>query len=136
MAPPVLNHTMFRSESRSSTLLDHSLTLVSTVKDAKVSLDFYTRVLGMELRESSSPTLRFLAELTVRTSTVDEAGGSDFTNYFLAFPEAGKENLSAGEFALCLLKSQLTSSAVQRRRRRPRPLARAFSSCATTTALR
>ncbi|BGP40745.1 Lactoylglutathione lyase [Rhodotorula kratochvilovae] len=56
-----LNHTMLR------------------VKDAKVSLDFYTRILGMEL--------------------IHESPGGDFTNYFLAFPEEGKENLSQEEKA-------------------------------------
>ncbi|KAJ8293453.1 Lactoylglutathione lyase [Rhodotorula toruloides] len=59
MAPPRLNHTMFR------------------IKDPKISLDFYTRILGMEL--------------------VHESPGGDFTNYFLAFPEEGKENMSKEE---------------------------------------
>jgi len=48
----MLNHTMFR------------------VKDAKVSLKFYTEIIGMEL--------------------LDESPGGDFTNYFLGFPEEGK----------------------------------------------
>merc|ERR1712080_252707 len=61
MAPPRLNHTMFR------------------IKDAKVSLKFYTEILGMEL--------------------VHKSDGGDFTNYFLAFPEEGKEHLSAEEKA-------------------------------------
>ncbi|KAM0746537.1 glyoxalase I [Meredithblackwellia eburnea MCA 4105] len=51
MAPPMLNHTMFR------------------IKDPKVSLKFYTEILGMEI--------------------LDESPGGDFTNYFLGFPEEG-----------------------------------------------
>ncbi|GAA6010281.1 hypothetical protein JCM11491_006247 [Sporobolomyces phaffii] len=47
------------------------------IKDAKKSLDFYQNVLGMEL--------------------LQESPGGDFTNYFLAFPEEGKENLSKEE---------------------------------------
>ncbi|ORY58005.1 Glyoxalase/Bleomycin resistance protein/Dihydroxybiphenyl dioxygenase [Leucosporidium creatinivorum] len=53
MAPPMLNHTMFR------------------IKDKDVSLDFYTRILGMEL--------------------LDSMDGGDFHNYFLGFPEEGKD---------------------------------------------
>ncbi|GAA5900243.1 hypothetical protein JCM8208_002062 [Rhodotorula glutinis] len=49
------------------------------VKDAEKSLDFYTRILGME--------------------KIHESPGGDFTNYFLAFPEEGKEGLSAEEKA-------------------------------------
>ena len=41
------------------------------VKDIEKSLDFYTRVLGM--------------------TPVHKAGGNDFTNYFLAFCEDGKD---------------------------------------------
>ncbi|KDE07618.1 lactoylglutathione lyase [Microbotryum lychnidis-dioicae p1A1 Lamole] len=46
-----LNHTMFR------------------IRDPKVSLKFYTEILGMEL--------------------LAEHPGGDFTNYFLAFPQEG-----------------------------------------------
>ncbi|GAA5830969.1 hypothetical protein JCM5353_004457 [Sporobolomyces roseus] len=47
------------------------------IKDAKVSLDFYQRILGMEL--------------------IQESPGGDFTNYFLAFPEEGKEGATMEE---------------------------------------
>ncbi|GAA6058897.1 hypothetical protein JCM10212_002849 [Sporobolomyces blumeae] len=47
------------------------------IKDAKASLKFYTEILGMEL--------------------IAESPGGDFTNYFLAFPEEGKEHLSQEE---------------------------------------
>ncbi|GAA6004254.1 lactoylglutathione lyase [Rhodotorula paludigena] len=49
------------------------------IKDAKVSLKFYQEILGMEL--------------------IHESPGGDFTNYFLAFPEEGKEHLSEEEKA-------------------------------------
>ncbi|GJN91102.1 hypothetical protein Rhopal_004119-T1 [Rhodotorula paludigena] len=49
------------------------------IKDAKVSLKFYQDILGMEL--------------------IHESPGGDFTNYFLAFPEEGKEHLSEEEKA-------------------------------------
>ncbi|GAA5891671.1 hypothetical protein JCM6882_006162 [Rhodosporidiobolus microsporus] len=47
------------------------------VKDKDASLKFYTEILGMEL--------------------IHEMDGGDFTNFFLAFPEEGKEHLSAEE---------------------------------------
>ncbi|BGP56039.1 hypothetical protein JCM8202_005184 [Rhodotorula sphaerocarpa] len=47
------------------------------IKDAQRSIKFYTEILGMEL--------------------IHKADGGDFTNYFLAFPEEGKDHLSAEE---------------------------------------
>ncbi|GAA5854081.1 hypothetical protein JCM8547_008218 [Rhodosporidiobolus lusitaniae] len=47
------------------------------IKEKERSLNFYQNILGMEL-----------------IHTMD---GGDFTNYFLAFPEEGKENLSQEE---------------------------------------
>ncbi|GAA5959420.1 hypothetical protein JCM21900_006852 [Sporobolomyces salmonicolor] len=49
------------------------------IKDPKASLHFYTEILGMEL--------------------LHKMDGGDFSNYFLAFPEEGKEHLSQEEKA-------------------------------------
>ncbi|KAM0789240.1 hypothetical protein ACM66B_000083 [Microbotryomycetes sp. NB124-2] len=65
MAPIQFNHTMFR------------------IKDPKVSLDFYQRIIGMEL--------------------VHEMDGGSFVNYFLAFPKEGQENMSKEEKAKAVL---------------------------------
>lgn len=128
MPGPMLNHTMFRSDSiscsacllprfRASEELTICFTLsFSAVKDKDVSLDFYTRVgptsscdcviipvLTCGLADSRHgafgldgwrvATVATLPRLT-RLTNAFPSGGS-FHNYFLAFPEEGKGELSA-----------------------------------------
>lgn len=62
----MVDHTMFR------------------IKDAKVSLDFYQRILGMELstpHPRSLPIRKFLLMVHAELRVVQESPGGDFTKY-------------------------------------------------------
>jgi len=67
---------MGRVEGTESFKFNHTML---RVKDPKVSVKFYTEILGMEL--------------------IDQHSGGDFTLYFLAFPLPGDESLSSEEKA-------------------------------------
>ncbi|KAK4051386.1 Lactoylglutathione lyase [Microbotryomycetes sp. JL201] len=81
MAPVQFNHTMFRSWASSDIIgpTPPSRSFTRAVKDPKVSLDFYQRIIGMEL--------------------IHEMDGGSFVNYFMAFPLEGQESLSKEEKA-------------------------------------
>jgi lactoylglutathione lyase len=74
------NHTMFR------------------IKDPKVSLPWYEKVLGMKVgRRHSTPLQSHKTPLTpVPSQKFRESSGSDFTNFFLAF-DSGFKNPNATE---------------------------------------
>ena len=76
------------------------------IKDPKVSIPWYEKVLGMEVSLPLSQTpinldtihsIRFEKDRRLTSQKFYEAGGSDFTNFFLAFPSGFPEDVKTDE---------------------------------------